>query len=172
MYKNVGNLKQISGVINGFFTEKKLCVKRKTNNNICDAVTYRLYCTKQGATQEKAAIMVNKYKNINCRTTRQVLNKKDDKLSTEFHCDLSCKLADIIKKLYYNNNIRQVIAVDGVFSTFKESLSEDGYSKNKQRKSVTPLVTGLFNATYNYPVMLELSKTKDERKSFLEFIKK
>lgn len=172
MYKNIENLKKISGEINNFLGKNnKLCVERKRNNDIYDAISYRLYYTKQCATQEKAAIMVNKYKNKNCKTSRQALNKKDDKLSPEFYCDLSCKLGEVIKKMYYNNNVRQVIAVDGVFSTFKESLSKDGYSKNKKGTSVTPLVTGMFNATYNYPVTLELSKTKDERKSFLDFIK-
>ena len=36
---------------------------------------------------------------------------------------------------------------------------------------MTPLVSGLFNITENYPVILDLVKTKDERTAFVNFVK-
>ena len=50
-------------------------------------------------------------------------------------------------------------------------MTKDGYKANKKGESVTPLVSGLFNVTSNYPVTLDLVKTKNERKAFYEFVK-
>ncbi len=61
--------------------------------------------------------------------------------------------------------------MDGTFPTFLNTLSKDGFKTNKKGNSVTPLVTGLFNITSNYPVMLELAKNKNERKAFMAFAK-
>ena len=50
-------------------------------------------------------------------------------------------------------------------------MSKDGYKANKKKESVTPLFSGLYNVTSNYPIMLDLVKTKDERKAFMDFVK-
>ena len=41
----------------------------------------------------------------------------------------------------------------------------------KTNGSVTPLVTGIFNITTNFPVMLHMTKDKSERKAFMELMK-
>ena len=73
-------------------------------------------------------------------------------------------MAEQIKKHTKTVSTKQVIAVDGVYSTFLKSLEKDGFKTNKKKESVTPLISGLFNITYNCPVTLDLVKTKNERR--------
>ena len=60
--------------------------------------------------------------------------------------------------------MRQIIGVDGTFPTFLNTLSKDGFKTNKKGNSVKPLVTGLFNITSNYPVMLNWQRIKMNKK--------
>ena len=120
-------------------------------------------------TQEEATIKVNKYKKGKS-VSRQSLAKKENKLAISFYEQLSQKLHSEIKKNMYDKYMTQIIAVDGTYPTFLNSLSNDGYKSNKKKNSVTPLVTGLYNVTYNFPIMLSMTKHKDERKAFIDLI--
>ena len=62
-----------------------------------------------------------------------------------------------------------IIAVDGTYSTMKESLCNDGYKSNKNGESVTALITGMFNVTCNCPIGLHI--TTNARCAYVIFIK-
>ena len=66
---------------------------------------------------------------------------------------------------------KKIIAVDGTYPTLLGSMSKDGYNLNKNKSSVTPLISGLFNVTSNFPIALDLAKTKDERSAFIHINK-
>ena len=135
--KMINILKSISNELQLFLAENNnLCVDRNRKNDIIDAILYKLYYTKLSATQEKVTI----------------------KLNVSFYEKLSLFLAEQIKKHNKTVSTRQVIAVDGVFSTFLKSLEKDGFKTNKKKEYVTPLISGLFNITYNCPVTLDLVK--------------
>jgi len=80
------------------------------------------------------------------------------------------KLKKIHIHAFRRKYTRQIIATDGTYPTLLRSLTKDNFKSNKNNQSVTPLITGLFNVTTNYPIIMELAKTKDERKEFLNFI--
>jgi len=174
--KNINTLKLISNDINDYLKDNNhKCVERENKNDIIDAIMYKMLYMKSHTTQEETTISLNKlkkkYKGKEV-SSRQALAKKEAKLDISFYTDLSNKIAELINKHTIKDKYtRQIIAVDGVFSTFLKSLSKDGYKLNKNKESVTPLITGLFNVTYNMPICLELAKTKDERVEFMKYIK-
>jgi len=175
MIKNIEKIKQISANMNKFLLgNNNLCVKRERKNDIVDALLFRLYCTKVNTTQEKVTIKLNNFrKNKKDKVSRQSLVKKEKKVSNDFYEKVSTKMmTEINSKFNFNNKYtKQVISVDGTYPTLLYSLTKDGYKANKKKTSVTPLVTGLYNITTNYPVMLDLVKDKNERKAFTDFIK-
>ncbi len=171
MYKTINKLKKISKNINIFMLDNnELCVERSRKNNINDAFLYRLYYTEKESTQEKATIKLNKFKPKN-NVSRQSLVKKENKLTIDFYEKLSKILKNEIDKEFIDKYSTQIFAVDGTYPTFLNSLSNDGYKSNKTNGSVTPLVTGIFNITSNFPVMLHMTKDKNERKAFMELMK-
>jgi len=157
-----------------------LCVDRIGKNDIIDALLYKMYYNKSNMTQQEATIKLNqlklKFKKLipgSTLSSRQSLAKKENKLDISFYNDLSSFLAKLIDKYTrtkYTKYTKQVIACDGVFSTLLKSLSKDGFKTNKKNESTTPLISGLFNVTTNYPICLDLVKTKDERLAFMNFI--
>ena len=164
----------VSKNIRRFLSENNnICVKRNRKNDIIDSLLYKFYYTKSGTTQEKACITLNKFKKSINRSSRQSLAKKEKIIPVSFYETLSETLATEINKSFNfcKKYTRQIVAVDGTFPTFLNTLKKDKFVTNKNGKSVTPLVTGLFNITLNYPITMELSKTKNERKAFIEFIK-
>ena len=73
--------------------------------------------------------------------------------------------------LYYfesnNNNDYVILAVDGTYIQLKEKLPDD-CKRNNNTSSVTCLVTGIFNITYNNPEILKFENNEtSERKSFI-----
>ena len=172
--KLINKLKKISKEMQLFLKENNnMCVDRTRKNNIFDAILYKLYYTRYASTQQKTVIRLNQFKKNKLKTSRQAISKKENKLSSSFYEKLSNFLADQINANFNFDHkyTRQIIAVDGTFPTLLKSLTNDGYKANKKGESVTPLVSGLFNVTSNYPVTLDLVKTKNERKAFYNFIK-
>ena len=165
-------INNISGELQKFLLKNNnLCTDRKRKNDIIDAILYKLYYTESSMTQEKVAIKLNSFKKNNIKCSRQALVKKEQKLDISFYEKLSSFVSNQIDKHVNQPYTRPVIAVDGVYSTFLKSLSKDGFKTNKKNESTTPLITGLFNVTHNCPITLDLAKTKDERKGFIDFIK-
>ena len=170
MYKNIDKLISVSKDIKKFLAENNAeCVDRKRKIDICDAVTYKFLYTKYNTTQEKATIKLNNLKRTN--VSRQALVKKENKLTHTFYDQLAAKLMATIDKNFKKKRVKQIIAVDGTYPTFLSSLTNDNFTANKKGTSVTPLITGLFNVTYNFPVAMELAKTKNERQEFFKFLK-
>jgi len=172
--KLINKLKKISNEMKLFLEKNNdICVDRTRKNNIYDAILYKLYYTKYASTQQKTVIKLNKFKKNKLKTSRQAIVKKENKLSPSFYEKMSNFLADQINKNFNFDKkyTRQIIAVDGTYPTLLKSLTKDGYKANKKGESVTPLVSGLFNVTSNYPVTLDLAKTKNERKAFYNFVK-
>lgn len=164
----ISTLKCISGYISDYIkSKKKLCVTRTRKNDIIDAILFRLFLTQKGTTQEEVTIQINSLKN-QISTTRQALAKKEKKLNVKFYENISDILLSKIQNNIKCKYTKQVIGVDGTYPTFLNSLSKDGYSSNKTCGSVTPLITGLYNVTYNIPIMLNMTKHKDERRAFMD----
>ena len=135
-----------------------------------DALLYKLYYSKSNTTQEDATIKVNHLTKSE-PSSRQALAKKESKIPLAIYEQLSNTLHKLTKKHIYNNHTKQIIAVDGTYPAFLSSLSKDGYKPNKNKHSVTPLVTGLYNVSYNFPITLELAKKKNEISAFMDIIK-
>ena len=66
-----------------------------------------------------------------------------------------------------NNNDYVILAVDGTYIQLKEKLADE-CKRIKNTSSVTCLVTGIFNITYNTPEILKFENNEtSERKSFI-----
>jgi hypothetical protein len=173
MNKNLNKLKFISKEINKFIiSNNNICVDRNRKNNITDAILYKLYYTKNTSSQEKAVIKLNKFKpKSKLTTTRQSLIKKENKINVNIYEKIANKLNALINNNINNKYTKQIIAVDGTYTTCLKSLNNDNFKLNKNKESVTPLITGLFNITTNMPIILELAEEKNEKKAFLKYIK-
>ena len=182
--KNINVFKSLSKDINEYIkSQSHLCVDRKGKNDIVDALLYKLLYTQANTTQEISTIKLNilkkKYKkNISSVSSRQSLAKKENRLDVSFYNNLSKFLSKMIDKYTTQNKYtirnkytKRIIAVDGTYPTLLRSMSKDGYKLNKNKGSVTPLVAGLFNVTSNFPIAIDLAKTKDERSAFMHINK-
>ena len=136
-------------------------------------ILYKLFYSNANTTQEDAVIKVNSFKTHET-CSRQALVKKEDLIPVQVYVELSILLNsnihDILYKNITQNNNLIIIAVDGTYSTMKESLCNDGYKSNKNGESVTALITGMFNVTCNCPIGLHITKHKNERKAFMDLI--
>ena len=101
MLKLINNLKNVSTIASEYITSNNnLCVTRTRKNTIHDALTYRLYLTQKGITQEDATIFVNNHKKKENMTSRQGLVKKEARLTVKFYKDLAEHIYAQNKKLY------------------------------------------------------------------------
>ena len=173
----------MKSVLNSFYTISKnvrqfissknnICVSRKRINDVFDGILYKLFYSNANTTQEDAVIKVNSFKTHET-CSRQALVKKEDLIPVQVYVELSILLNsnihDILYKNITQNNNLIIIAVDGTYSTMKESLCNDGYKSNKNGESVTALITGMFNVTCNCPIGLHI--TTNARCAYVIFIK-
>jgi len=143
--KTIRKLKNISSKLQQFLINKNdLCVERSRKNNILDVILYKLFYTQFSSTQEKATIILNKFKHKDNKSSRQSLVKKEKNLDLEFYKKLSIFLSDQIDNDIFSKYTHQIIAVDGTFPTLLDTLEKDGFKTNMKGTSVTPLVSGLF----------------------------
>lgn len=95
-------------------------------------------------TQEDAVIKVNSFKTHET-CSRQAIVKKEDLIPVQVYVELSFLLNSNIQNILYKNILQKnsptIIAVDGMYSTMKESLCKDGYKSNKNGESATALIT-------------------------------
>ena len=129
---------------NLFQVRTNICVSRKRINDVFDGILYKLFYSNANTTQEDAVIKVNLFKTHET-CSRQALVKKEDLIPVQVYVELSILLNSNIQNILYknitqNNNLI-IIAVDGTYSTMKESLCNDGYKSNKNGESVTALIT-------------------------------
>jgi hypothetical protein len=68
------------------------------------------------------------------------------------------------------SNKHQIIAVEG--SSCSTSLTTNGYKTNKKEKSITALNLGIYNVTSNTPNSIDTVSHKNERKAFIDYVKK
>jgi len=152
----------ISDLIN---KNKNKYVIRNKKTNMNDGLAYRLLYTKKESSQLSVTAKINEF--MNTTINRSSYSDRDNQIDIKFYEKLS-KLIPINtnKRLQYT---KQIFAVDGTYGYISKKLGEDGFKLNTNKLSSSPLISGIFNVTYNYPISLDLVKHKNERKAFLDF---
>ena len=142
-------------------------VLRNRNINICDALLYKFLYSQKNKTQENITSIINMHNGNNYNRTSYV--RKEEKININIYKNMYDIVCSYESKFFpkYSKNI---IAVDGTVTNINNKLSKLGYKLNKNDESISPLVLGVFNVTYNFPITLELVKHKNERKAFIDFI--
>jgi len=171
---NIKHIVELSKLIKNYLNENNYTYnKRVRKTNIFDGIIFKLLYGQKDASQEKITSKLNSFMN---RKTAELKVSRQSYVEREKQIDISCYkgLYNIIDKFasnhIYNNNIKQVYSVDGTHSNLSKTLTKDGLKLTKNNEIVNGLILGVYNVTYNFPVSLELSKTKNERRSYLDFI--
>lgn len=145
---------------------------RKTD--IISGFLFNLLYTQKGKTQDVITGDLNclneRYVKDYKSTSRQAFLSRNKKLTVDFYKGIYDKISDKINSLFYKDKYSyEVLAVDGTDNSIPKSVHKDGYSLNKNQKSITSLNLGIYNVTRNYPVILEMVKHKNERRAFIDF---
>jgi len=144
---------------------KNKYIIRNKKTSMFDGIIYRLLYTQKESTQTLVTAQINNFlgKTIN----RSSYSDRDKQINIDFYEKINDLIKiDKCKGLLYT---KQVFAVDGTYGYMSKKLGEEGFKLNKNKVSSSPLISGIFNVTYNYPVSLDLVKHKNERKAFLDF---
>jgi hypothetical protein len=127
---------------------KKLEFKtRKTS--ITDAFIFKLLYTINGSTQENVTTKLNYFNNNDASRASYIkrINSIDISIFEQFN-DFFNKRVNYY--FYNDNNEYTIYAVDGTYIQLKEALNKE-CKRTKNDASVTCLLTGIFNVTYNEP---------------------
>lgn len=172
VYKYVN---QLSLFVRNILNENNhLYVSRKRKTDIFDAFSFRILNVLNNESEQSIISYINNFKNKNI--TKKAYVDRDNQINLQFY-------EYFIKQLSSFNNCGDnnselfnynVLSVDGTDIHLNQNFffAKYNYPKNTNGKCVMPLVTGIYNITKKSPVYLELEKHLNERKSFLEFIKK
>jgi hypothetical protein len=156
------------------------CVKRNhiidkpKKTNFIDALLFLFMYTNKGShtTQTDIADELNVYKCTKINRSNYI--KRIKKLDCLYLEDIAKDLIKLNSEILKKEN--HIICVDGTHSHGLQSLIEHGFSKKKFKKNeypyINPLIGCIFDSTTSFPISLDLSKGFDERKIFLERLKK
>ena len=164
--KNFNKLSlDIKNYINIISNQKKF---RNRKTSLFDGIIFKLLYTMEKSTQDYVTCKLNLYNNNNA--SRKAYIKRIDNMDVSIFEKIYTYLNKQI--LYYfgsnnNNNDCVILAVDGTYIQLKEKLADE-CKRIKNTSSVTCLVTGIFNITYNTPEILKFENNEtSERKSFI-----
>lgn len=139
-------------------------MKRIRKVNILDAVLFRLLLSRNGAIQDNVTIDVNKFTGKTCRRSSYV--DRENKLDVNFYKGINDIIDNYINKKI--KNVTQVVAVDGTYINILNNIKEFKTNNNSEKQNITPLISGIYNVSYKFPVALDIVTHKNEIKAFRE----
>lgn len=146
-------------------------VMRKKKTNIFDAVAFRLLYTQKNKSQNIVTSTLNDF--LNTKISRYSFSDRDEQITIKVYEEIYKIISKNTDKCTSKNSIytRDIVSVDGTHSNLDRKLGqqENGFKLNKNQATCTPLISGIYNVTYNYPVTLDLVKDFNERKAFLDY---
>lgn len=153
-----------------FLEEKnKLLIKRNKETNIFDGFIFKLLYSQKYVGHLDITKIINEFKNKSINRTSYSQRAKI--ITEEFLCEYFSFLNIELNNLFYNNKQNNIlvpcIASDGVKSIAYYSTKNKKCIKNKN-DTFTFLSIGMFNITYNEPVLLKTLDHKNERKAMTD----
>jgi hypothetical protein len=139
--------------------------KRKTS--LIDGILFKILYTMKNSTHENITTKLNLYNNKD--VSRVAYTKKINNINLHVFENLYNYLNNRINHYFYNikNNDYIIYAVDGSYIQLKEKLHTE-CKRKKNNTSVTALLTGIYNVTYDNSVLLKFENNEtSERHSFL-----
>ena len=140
---------------------KKLEFKtRKTTIN--DAFIFKLLYTMNNATQQNITTKINYFNNNDA--SREAYIKRIDSIDISIFEEFNNYFNKQVDYYFNNdNNEYTIYAVDGTYIQLKEALNKD-CKRAKNDGSVTCLLTGIYNVTYNEPKLINFENNKTSEK--------
>ena len=171
--KIINMSKQINKII---LENGKQYIKRNKKTNSLHGFLFGLLHTEKDVSMDTVAARFNtlnirEFKS-NSTIARQSFLNRYNSLPLEFFEKVSNGIGTLIENMNKITNTHQILAVDGSDTACSKLLAKNNYKLNKNQQSVTALNLGIYNVTRNLPVMLEMVNHADERKAFLDYIKK
>ena len=172
---NIKHIMQLSKLIKNYlYKNNYVCNKRVRKTNIIDGIIFKFLYGRKDTSQEKVTAIINNFMNrktITSKVSRQSYSEREKQVTLSIYEGLYNIIDKFANKYIYDSTIKQVYSVDGTHTNLSKTLTTDGFKTTKNGDIVNGLIIGVYNVTYNFPVSLELSKTKDERRSYLDFIR-
>lgn len=134
-----------------------------------DAVLLRLLYCDINKSQQFVASKINFYKSTEDQVHRTSYTRREEKIPVDFYEQLLIAIIDLENK-YFQDEYK-VVAFDGTHSHLNRNLGDEGYKVNKGG-SVDTLILGVYDVTRNFPIALELTKSRNERKALKDFLSK
>lgn len=151
-------------------SENKNCIKRNKKTSIFDAVAYRFLYTEKSKSQNVVTATINNF--LKRKANRSSYVDRDKQVGISIYENIYKIISDSINKATIKNKYtKQIISVDGTHTNMNKLLSKCGFKLNRNQLTCTPLISGLYNVTYNYPVTLDLVTHTNERKAFMDLNK-
>jgi len=171
--KIINMSKQINKIV---IENGKDYIKRNKKTNSLHGLLFGLLHTEKDVSMDTVAagfntLNIREFKAIDTIARQSFLNRYNS-LPLEFYENVSDKIGTLIDNMNKKNYTHQILAVDGSDTSCSKSLADKNYKLNKNNNSVTALNLGIYNVTKNLPIMLEMVNHADERKAFLDFIKR
>lgn len=152
-------------------TDKIVC-KRKSKITFKDVFYYMtnlISDEKESSVTVTTSMRINEYtcakkdafikKRLNIK--HNIFDDISNELLNYYHCNF-----DLKKFKNY-----QVFSVDGTFVDLSKNIQKEGYKLTKNNTYSSSLISGLYDNLNNIVIDLNLSKIRDERKSYLEQFK-
>ena len=165
------NFRLLSEKSRKFLEEKnKILIKRNKETNIFDGFLFKLLYSQKYVGHLDVTKEINEFKNK--FTDRTCYAERAKLITDDFLCDYFKFLDDEINNLFYcnknNPTVIPFISTDGTKSIAYYSSKNKPQSKKNKNDTFTFLTMGMFNITYNEPVLLKPVDHKNERKAMID----
>lgn len=165
------NFRLLSEKSKKFLEEKnKILVKRKKETDIFDGFLFKLLYSQKYVGHLDVTKEINDFKNK--FTDRTCYSERSKLISEDFLNDYFLFLDNEINNLFFKNRndslIIPCISTDGTKSIAYYSSKNKPPNKKNKNDTFTFLTMGMFNVTYNEPVLLKTVDHKNERRAMLD----
>jgi DDE family transposase len=143
---------------------------RSKKTNLFDACAFRLLYTKGTGkwTHENSKSAINDFRGQ--KIYMRSYARREENLDVTYFKELVEKLVDYRYKNITDEEL--IVAVDGMKFHGLLSLSAYGHTENQSRTCVSPLISGVYDSTYGFPISMDLVNHANEREAFIQFLKR
>lgn len=155
-------------------TDDRIYIERAKKTHTIDGFAFKLLYGQKNISQDTCTAKLNDFLGNDTKKKkigRSSLVDRENQLDINIYKKIYTEIDEYIKENYNKDkNIVQVYAVDGTDVHLSNNLKKEGYKQNKSGNLINAQIMGIYNVTYNHPIVLDLVKHKNERKAFKDYI--
>lgn len=178
MFNTLDTLNRLQTILHGFCNDfDKVYTTKSKGTTTHDGLYYRLVYSRKEGSAESAAATVNTFREtylsgkFSKTVTRQAFLNRENKITVDDLNNIHSRILSLLNVVTSDTKIEKRIAIDGMHIALLKTLSEDGYSLNKNEEAIDALSICIHDVTLNNPLILNLVKHKNERKAFRDVAK-